>query len=198
MRKESNRILELLRNGSLLPLCSKLLGFLPDGVFFFFFFGGRVFQDWILCFPQSCGNLVIKSHWSSRSFSLKTPRSFIRSPDWETWWGVPNLHSSGRTSLVLLSSSLWVTHLAGMGFDFVVIVLLLPSCCSCFLVFGHGISFFGGFHHSSEVGCSTTSYDFGVVPGEDEHTSFYSTISNQKLSFCFFYKLILIPVIHVN
>ena len=40
MRKESNRILELLRNGSLFPLCSKLLGFLPDGVVVFSFMGG--------------------------------------------------------------------------------------------------------------------------------------------------------------
>ena len=29
----------------------------------------------------------------------------------------------------------------GMGFDFVVSVLFLPSCCSCFLAFGLGISF---------------------------------------------------------
>ena len=38
-------------------------------------------------------------------------------------------------------SSLWVTHLAGMGFDFIMIVPLLLSHCG-FFVFGHGISFF--------------------------------------------------------
>ena len=43
---------------------------------------------------------------------------------------------------LLLFSSLWVTHLAGMGFDFIIIEPLLPSCCSFFFVFGCGISFF--------------------------------------------------------
>ena len=37
---------------------------------------------------------------------------FVRSPDWEAWCGIENLHNSERTSLVLLFSSLWVTHLA--------------------------------------------------------------------------------------
>ena len=32
-----------------------------------------------------------------------------------------------RTSLALLISSLWVAHLVGMGFDFIMIVPLLPS-----------------------------------------------------------------------
>ena len=27
-------------------------------------------QDWSLCFPESCGSLVIKSHWPSRPDSL--------------------------------------------------------------------------------------------------------------------------------
>ena len=37
-------------------------------------------------------------------------------------------------------SSLWVTHLAGMGFDFIVIVPL-PLSCGFFFVFGCGVSF---------------------------------------------------------
>ena len=57
-----------------------------------------------------------------------------------------NLHNSTKTSLLLLFSSLWVTHSAGMGFDFIVIAPLLPSC-GFFFVFGHGVSFFGGFQH---------------------------------------------------
>ena len=58
--------------------------------------------------------------------------------------GIQNLHNAGRTSLVLLFSSLWVTHLAGMGFDFIVIASLLLSCCSFFFVFGRGVCFFVG------------------------------------------------------
>ena len=33
-------------------------------------------QDWSLCFPQSCGSLVIKSCWPSRSDSLGIPSPF--------------------------------------------------------------------------------------------------------------------------
>ena len=63
----------------------------------------------------------------------------------------------------------------GMGFD--------PKCDfappSIFLGFllcpwMWGI-FFGGFQHSVD-GCSAASFNFGVLTGEDEYTSFYSTI----------------------
>ena len=71
--------------------------------------------DWSLCFPQSCGSPVI------------------------------NLHNNGRTSLVLLFSSLWVTHWVthpvGVGFDFIVIVLFPPPHCGFLFVFGYGILF---------------------------------------------------------
>ena len=52
-------------------------------------------------------------------------------------------HSQQRENLLglLLFSSLWVTHLAGMGFDFIMIVPLLQSHCSFFFVFGCGVSF---------------------------------------------------------
>ena len=45
-----------------------------------------------------------------------------------------------ENSLVLLFSSLWVTHLEGMGFDLIVVAPLLPSHCGYF-VFGLGVSF---------------------------------------------------------
>ena len=40
-------------------------------------------QDWSLCFPQSCGSLVIKPHWPSRSDSLGIPSPLVGSPGWE-------------------------------------------------------------------------------------------------------------------
>lgn len=46
--------------------------------------------------------------------------------------------------LVLLFSSLRVTQPAGMGFDFVVIVPLLPSHCGFFFLSGRGVSFLVG------------------------------------------------------
>ena len=39
-----------------------------------------------------------------------------------------------------------------------------------------GISFFGGIQHSPVNGCSAVTCNFGVLVGEDEHMSFYSTI----------------------
>ena len=125
-----------------------------------------------LLFPQSCGSLMIKSHWPSRSDSLGIPSPFVGSPGWGAWYGVPNLYNSGRTSLVLLFSSLWITHQMGMGFDFIMIVPLLLSCCSFFFVFERGLSFSGRFQWSPFGGYSTTSCDFGAFAGGDEHTSF--------------------------
>ena len=82
------------------------------------------------------------------------PQSLCWIPGWQAWRGVQNLHNSGRSVLVLLVSSLGITHLASMGFDFIMIVPLLPSHCSVF-VFGCGSLrrlclwtwgvFFGGF-----------------------------------------------------
>ena len=60
-------------------------------------------------FPQSCESLIIKFPWPSRSDSLAFHSFFVRSPGWEAWCGVPNLHNSRGTSLELFSS-LWVTH----------------------------------------------------------------------------------------
>ena len=78
-------------------------------------------QDWSICFSQSRESPVIISHWPSRPDSLGIPNPFVGCPGWEAWCVVQNLHNTGRTSLVLLFSSLWVTHLAGMGFDFIVL-----------------------------------------------------------------------------
>ena len=49
--------------------------------------------------------------------------------------GVQNLHNSGRISLVLLFSSLWVIHSVGVGFDFIMIAPFLPSPCDFFFAF---------------------------------------------------------------
>ena len=95
--------------------------------------------------------------------------SLMWGPESSQQWG------SGGTSLVLLFSRLWVTHLVGMGFDFILFAPLQPSCCWFFFVFGHRVSFSGGFQHPPVDGCFTTSCDFGALAGEDERTSFYST-----------------------
>ena len=75
-------------------------------------------QDWSLCFPLSCGSLIIKFPWPSRSDSLGIPSPFVGSPGWGAWCRALNLHNSGRTFLVLLFSSLWMTQPSGYGIWF--------------------------------------------------------------------------------
>ena len=116
-----------------------------------------VLQEWSLCFPQSCGSTVIKLCWPSKSDSLGVPGPFARSSGWETWLGVQNLYNIRRTCLVLLFSSLWGTHPAGVGFDFIMIVPLLPSHCGFYYVFQCGVSSFGGFQCPPVNSCSKNS-----------------------------------------
>ena len=133
-------------------------------------------QDWSLCFPQSCVSPIIKSHWFSRPNSQQIPSPFVRSQGWEAWSGLQNLHNSGRNSLVLWFSSLWATHLAGMGFDLIMIEPLLPSHCGFFFDFECGDIFFGGFQRPLVDGCSTATYSFAVLAVGDEHMSFYYSV----------------------
>ena len=79
-------------------------------------------QEWSLWLPQSCGNPVIKSCSPSKAGSLEVPSPFARYPGWEAWCEAQNLHNSGRTSLVVLFSSSWVTYLVGVGLDFILLV----------------------------------------------------------------------------
>ena len=85
--------------------------------------------------------------------------------------------------MVLLFSSLWAAHLAGMGFDFIMIAPLLPSHCGFFFVFGCEISFFGGFLCLPVDGCSMAGCNFDVLIGGDEHTFFYSAIFFSSIQF---------------
>ena len=118
---------------------------------------------------------VIKFCWPSKSDSLGIPSSFARSPGWNAWHVIQNLHNMGEFFLV----SLLVAHPVGMGFDFIMIVPLLPSHCG-FFIFGHGVSFCGGFQRPPVDGCSIASRNFVAPTRRDEHMSFYSTILNRK------------------
>ena len=57
---------------------------------------------------------------------------------------------------------------------------LLSSGWSFSFGLGCGVSFLGGIPHSSVDGCSATFYSFGVIAGENEHTSF-----QKNIYFCF-------------
>ena len=57
-----------------------------------------------------------------------------------------------------------------------VISPLLPSCWAFSFAPGHGVSFFHGVRHSPVDGCAVACWNFGVLAGENEHTSFSSAI----------------------
>ena len=122
-------------------------------------------------FPLPCGSPVIESYWPWKLDSLENPNPFAGSLGWEAWHEAQNLHKSEGTSLVLLFSRLWFIHLAGMRFDFIMVIQLLL----CLWTWG---IFFGGFQHPLVNGCSRPGYNLGALTG-DEHTS-YSTILTWK------------------
>ena len=67
--------------------------------------------------------------------------------------GLRTFTTVGELLWYYCSPVLRVTHLAGMGFDFIVIAPLLPSHWGFFFVFGCGVSFFGGFWRPPVNGC---------------------------------------------
>ena len=80
----------------------------------------------------------------------------------------PGVH----TVLFEASKHLWCIW----GLILNVISPVLPPCWDFSFVLGHGVSFLGGIQYSPVDGCSGVSCNFGVLAGEDEHTSFYSAI----------------------
>ena len=81
------------------------------------------------------------------------------------WDSKPSQQCENFFGIIVLQS---VAHPLGMGFDFIVIVPLLPSCCSFFFVFGRRVSFLHRFQHPPVDGCLTANCDFGALAGGDE------------------------------
>ena len=79
---------------------------------------------------------------------------------------------------VITVLSFWLTNLADMRFDFIVIVPILLSRCGFLFVFGYGVSFFG--RYPPVNGHSTAYCDINALTGRDENTIFYSTMLNWK------------------
>ena len=106
----------------------------------------------------------------------------------EWWW-------TGRPGLLwfmgsqLVSNSLWghtaerlnwTEHPAGKEFDFIIIVSLLPSHCSCFFSLAMDNFFFGWVPASSCQWLFNSWLQFWCSQRRDDCTSFYSTILSQK------------------
>ena len=200
MRKESNRILELLRNGSLLPLCSKLLGFLPYGVVYFSFLvlGGGCSKIGVSVSPnlwKSCNQtpLVFKVIFPEDSQALyQVPRlgnlmwGSKPSQEWENFFGLIVLQFVGHppggygvwfllwlcSSHCLAASAFWSL---GMWYLFLVVSIILLKLVVQQLV-------------------------MILVVSQEKMSTHLSTPPSWTRSFLFvfFNKLILIPVIHVN
>ena len=86
----------------------------------------------VIYFSQSYGNPIIKSHKSSKSYSLWISSTFARSPGFAAWHEAHRLHNIRRISLMLSFSRFWVTWTVVIELDFMVFAPLLPSCCSFF------------------------------------------------------------------
>ena len=128
--------------------------------------------------PQSCGSPVIKSHWPSESDCLGIPSPFA---GLQAWHEAQNLHNSGRTFLVLLFSSLLFSHLAGMGFIFIVLESLLDLVVVSSLCLDLGHPFSAGPESSSGwLFNSQLQFCFSFV--RSKCMSFFSAILNQNLS----------------
>ena len=85
---------------------------------------------------------MFKSLWHSRSDSLGHSLCWIPRPGSLTWGSKSS--QQWENFLVLLLSSSWVTHLVSVGFDFIIIVPLVPSCCSLYFVLDMGYLFLVG------------------------------------------------------
>ena len=114
--------------------------------------------------PQSlcsCGRplLTCTSTWDTQTFKGRSGSVCVASPGTQNVFFEPSKHLWQVWGLILSAIS-----------------PLLPFCWGFSFALGHGVSFFGGIQHSPANGCSAVSYNFGVIAGDDEHTSSYFAI----------------------
>ena len=140
----------------------------------------------VWAFFASSGNLMLGlvANTSKRAYAIPrstAPRAFASAA--VHCWPVPP-HETLRNS----SSSVSVESLgpgahkvclnppsiSGMILNF--ILPFLQSCWGFSITLVHGVAFFGGIQHSPVYGCSAASCNFGVLTGEAECKSFYSSI----------------------
>ena len=140
-------------------------------------------QDWSLCFPQSSGSPIIKSHWPLRPDSPGIPSPFVGLQAGKPDMGLRTFTTVGELlryycSPVCGSPNKWVWHLI-----FIMIEPFLSGCLAAAssLSLDMGYLFFVGFQCPPVDGCSTTSCNFDALSGGDERTPFYSTIFNWTL-----------------
>ena len=84
------------------------------------------FKNEVSISPQPCEASAVKPHWSSKLNALGVSLPGAGLPVWGPWWGAQSSPSCGRTSVIQIFSSLWVAHLVGMRFDYIMGLPLLP------------------------------------------------------------------------
>ena len=133
-------------------------------------------QDWSLCFPQSSGR----------------PSSNPTHPQGQIPWGfsVPLLDPQagkpdvGFRMFTTVGELLWYycSSVCGSPIQWVwdlILFGLYPSYCltaASSLSLDAGYLFFGGLQYLPVKGCSTATFDFSALSGEDECMSFYHHI----------------------
>ena len=144
-------------------------------------------QEWSLFPPvlwKSCNQipLALKVRFPGDSQSLFwTPRLGSL-----TWGSEPSQQWESFCGLVVLQ--FLCCPPGGYGIWFYCDCSPSPVWCGFSFVFGRGVYFFGGFLHCPVHGYSAASWDFGVLSGGDECTSFHSAILNQSSLLLLFLK----------
>lgn len=106
----------------------------------------------ILCVPlkveflflHTCKSPAIKSCWASKTDTLGTPPPIAELPGWEAQHRAHNIHSSGIILLYNYFPKSVGTHVAGMGFDSIIVVSFLQFHCGFSFALGE-VYHFGAF-----------------------------------------------------
>ena len=111
--------------------------------------------------PCPCGRLLLTRTSTGNTQTLKDRSNSVSV-------GSPDAHK------VLFEPSKLLWQIWGLILN--TISSLLPACWGFSFALGCGISFFSGIQHFPVDGCSAVNCNFGVLEGERECMSFYSTI----------------------
>ena len=140
----------------------------------------------VLCkFWQLYGGLMVTS--SKRTYAMPrstAPRAPVPAPAAVLCSPIPQQTLKYSSGSVFVGSGSWCTQVLfepskylWQIWDLILNMILpfLPSCWGFSFALERGVLLFCGIQQSSVKGCSAVSCNFGVLSGEDELTSFYST-----------------------
>ena len=146
------------------------------------------FQEWRLCFPQSCRNPIIKSCCLQSQvlwgFPVPLPDLLAGKPD-------ARLRIITKVKRENFFDIIVLQIVGGLAGRYRILFyhdctpsyyLIVASCLWTWSIFFWDM----GFQHHPVNGCSTAHYNFGALSGRDECMFFYSAILNWKLCSVFY------------